>query len=87
MATRTSIQTNAQYEPIVGYSRAVRVGPFIAVTGTIALEALATFAAYAAKEQAVVLPAFIAVERWRALGRPSAGCAHRGNAARRRCLR
>ncbi|MBX6312228.1 MAG: RidA family protein [Isosphaeraceae bacterium] len=63
--------TGSPWEPIIGYSRAVRVGDMIFVTGTIGLEPDGTFAPDAGSQARRALE--IIVQTLRALGGLPAG--------------
>ena len=43
-AGRLTASSGSKWEPLMGYSRAVRAGPFIAVTGTVGVNADGTYA-------------------------------------------
>lgn len=51
-AGRRCASSGSKWEPIMGYSRAVRSGPFIAVTGTVGVNADGTYSASLAEQTA-----------------------------------
>lgn len=57
---RTVVSTGTPWEPVIGYSRAVRRGPAIAVTGTIGLEGDGTCPASAARQMRLALETIVA---------------------------
>src|SRR5690349_14002816 len=49
-AGRRCASSGSKWEPIMGYSRAVRSGPFIAVTGTVGVNADGSYSASLAEQ-------------------------------------
>jgi enamine deaminase RidA (YjgF/YER057c/UK114 family) len=50
IAGRRHASSGARFEPVVGYSRAVRSGPFITVSGTVGLNADGSYPATAGEQ-------------------------------------
>jgi enamine deaminase RidA (YjgF/YER057c/UK114 family) len=50
IANRSRASTNSKWEPIIGYSRAVRAGNIIAVTGTLGINSDGSFPKTAAEQ-------------------------------------
>ena len=60
VAGRTVVSTARPWEPVVGYSRAVRSGDWIAVTGCVGAEADGTYPATAAEQMRNALALILA---------------------------